>query len=325
MTDKSDFRLISDVLQLPKPPSHNTQRRIDASLSIKDRPPAGDEITYQHSVFCQTSLPYRDPHEVREWERHQGHAHMLLKAGEAFDPYTNAWVKLGLPFGPKPRLILAYLNTEAILKQSPEIEVEDSLTAFVKSLRLNINGHTIRMLKDQLTRLSAASVFLALAGEDTVKHLRMNIVEGFELWMPKNENQRVLWPTRVTLSPNYFQSLKEYAVPLDMRAIEGLKNNALALDIYAWLAQRLWRVPTKAPHWISWAALHVQFGQGYARMDHFKEMFRKTLGLVQAHYPKAKIIEEPNKGFLLHSSPPPVPRKSKLVSVPALPSSGGQQ
>lgn len=325
MTNDSGFRLISDVLQLPKPPSHNTKRRIEATLSLKERPPDGDEITYQHSVFCQTSLPYRDPHEVREWERHQGHAHLLLKAGEALDPQTHTWVKLGLPFGPKPRLILAYLNTEAILKKSPEIEVEDSLTAFVKSLRLNINGHTIRMLKDQLTRLSASSVFLALAGEDKVKHLRMNIVDGFELWLPKNESQRVLWPTRVTLSPTYYESLKEYAVPLDMRAIEGLKNNALALDIYAWLAQRLWRVPAKAPHWISWAALHAQFGQGYRHMNGFKRDFRRTLALVLAHYPKGRIIEDPNKGFLLHSSPPPVPVKPKWLSVPALPSSPNQK
>jgi hypothetical protein len=33
---------------------------------------------------------------------------------------------MGLPYGPKPRLILSYLNTQAILLKSPLIEAEDS-------------------------------------------------------------------------------------------------------------------------------------------------------------------------------------------------------
>ena len=44
--------------------------------------------------------------------------------------------QIGLPFGPKPRLILAYLNAEALRTGSPEIEVEASLTAFVQRLKL---------------------------------------------------------------------------------------------------------------------------------------------------------------------------------------------
>lgn len=68
-------------------------------------------------------------------------------------PHSQTWVELGLPFGSKPRLILAYVNTQAILKKPPDIEVGDSLTAFVRSLRLKLNGHSIRMLKDQLTAI----------------------------------------------------------------------------------------------------------------------------------------------------------------------------
>ena len=39
---------------------------------------------------------------------------------------------VGLPFGPKPRLVLYHLNAEALRTQSPLIELEDSLTAFVR-------------------------------------------------------------------------------------------------------------------------------------------------------------------------------------------------
>jgi len=43
-------------------------------------------------------------------------------------------------------------------------------------------------------------------------------------------------------------SRQTHAVPLDERALAGLAHSSLALDIYAWLAQRLHRVPP-APNW----------------------------------------------------------------------------
>jgi len=93
-------------------------------------------ITYQHMVLCQTSLPYRNPGDnVKDWERKQGNIALLIEAGKAYHPETNRWIKLGLPFSPKARLILTYLNREALRTSSPEIEVECSLTAFVRQLQ----------------------------------------------------------------------------------------------------------------------------------------------------------------------------------------------
>ena len=51
------------------------------------------------------------------------------------NPETGQYIQLGLPFGTKPRLILAHLNAEAIKTASPLIEMEDSLTAFVKRIQ----------------------------------------------------------------------------------------------------------------------------------------------------------------------------------------------
>ena len=64
---------------------------------------------------------------MREWKRQQGAVSLLVEAGQAQIPKTGEWVKLGLPWGTKPRLILAHLNTEALKHQSPVIEVEGSL------------------------------------------------------------------------------------------------------------------------------------------------------------------------------------------------------
>src|SRR5271155_1297713 len=94
------------------------------------------EICFQHSVLCQTGLPYRDPGEgVRLWEREQGHAALEIEAGRILDPASGKYVNVGLPWGAKPRLILAHLNAEALRRDSSEIAIGDSLSGFVKRIR----------------------------------------------------------------------------------------------------------------------------------------------------------------------------------------------
>jgi hypothetical protein len=66
----------------------------------------GRELAYQHTVFCQTSLPYRDPgDDVRLWKRRQGVALLEVQAGRIFNPAIDDTVEVGLPWGTKPRLI----------------------------------------------------------------------------------------------------------------------------------------------------------------------------------------------------------------------------
>jgi hypothetical protein len=50
-------------------------------------------------------------------------------------------------------------------------------------------------------------------------------------------------------------------------------HSALDLDIYAWLAQRLHRIPKGKPQTITWQALKSQFGPDYDRLRKFREKF----------------------------------------------------
>ena len=197
---------------------------------------------------------------------------------------------------------------------SPDIEVEDSLTAFVCRIGLSQDGRSIRTVKDQLSRLSAAEIRLAVAyGEAQARQVNAHIVSGFDLWFPKDERQRVLWPSTVTLSLDYFESLQRHAVPLDERAIAALSHSAMGLDIYCWLAQRLHRVNPGKPAFIPWTALRDQFGWHYGRMDKFRQVFRQTLDMVLSQYRGAR-LELDDRGMTLRNSPPPVKGRMALLS-----------
>jgi replication initiator protein len=274
------------------------------------------EICFQHSVLCQTGLPYRDPgNDVHKWQREQGTASLLITAGEARNPRTHEWVQVGLPWGAKPRLILAHLNAEALRLSSPEIDIDHSLSGFVKRIRGFTTGREIQMFKDQLTRLSNAEIRLAMLHGDHVMQINTHVVTGFELWLPKDDRQRVLWPTTVRLSSEYFESLQKHAVPLNEADLGALAHTAMGLDIYAWLAQRLHRIDPKKPAFIAWSNLKEQFGPDYQHMNHFKAKFRVALRQVLTRYQTAR-IELDGRGMIARNSSPPVGKRFTLMSNP---------
>lgn len=219
------------------------------------------------------------------------------------------YLDLPLPFGPKARLVVIHLNSEAIKTASPEIEVEDSITAFVKRLlKRNPNGREVTDFKNQLSSLSAATIRLAITADDRTVQINTHIVTAFDLWFPKNPNQRVLWPSTVRLSQEYFDTLLQHAIPLDERAIAALSHSAMALDIYVWLAQRLHRINPGHPQFVPWTALYEQFGQGFTRIRKFREKFLLALRKVITQYPAAR-LEAGRRGLTLRQSHPPVPRR----------------
>lgn len=285
------------------------RRLLETHVHIKlDRSEIDDAI-FQHSILCQTFLPYRDPGPTQTiWQQKQGNATLAVQGGSAYNPQTENFQFLGLPYGPKARLILAHINSEAIKSQSAIVDVETSMTAFIRKMGLNTDGRTINSVKEQLRRLTTATISMGfMSGEDTGFQVDLKIIKAFDLWFPKDERQRVMWNSVVQLTNDYFESLVHHAIPLDERALGALSHNAMALDIYAWLAQRLHRVSPERPQFVSWASLKEQFGFSYAEMRKFKQVFRKTIKDVLLQYPDARIEEKNNEGLLLYQSPPPIP------------------
>jgi hypothetical protein len=293
--------------------SRQRQRLLDTSTAIRNAPP--DRINFLHTVQCQCGIPYKNPGEgVLEWDRKQGTASLRIEAGSAIDPSTGDFKRLGLPYGEKPRLVLIHLATEAVRTSSPVVDVEESMTAFARSLGLETNGRQLRSLKDQLARLAAATVRMGVVEEGRAVQVNTQFVSAFDLWFPKQADQRVLWPSTVRLSEEYFHSLGQHAVPLDHRAVAALASSSMALDVYVWLAQRLHRVSPAKPQFIPWTALHEQFGQGFGRIRDFRRSFIQTLHHVTSAYPAARMSADEG-GLTLTNSPPPVPSRSSTAKL----------
>lgn len=147
-----------------------------------------------------------------------------------------------------------------------------------------------------------------MAHDGVGNQINAQVVSSLSVWLEKDARQRVLWPSSINLDPKYFESLQAHAVPLDDRHLAALSHSAIALDVYAWLAQRLHRVQPNRAAFVPWTALQQQFGVGYDRIRAFRSVFKAALVQVRTVYREARIGMD-RGGLTLWHSPTPIPRR----------------
>lgn len=253
-----------------------------------------------HAGFAMTSLPHKRIEEPL-WRR-QGHRTTLLV--ESGRTGKGEWV--GVPYGSMARLILLYLQTEAIRTSSPEVELGRSMHAWLSRMGIPAGGKNYKIVGEQARRISACR--LTFLTEVPGAELRQNgafVQNAITLTAVADERQRALWQDRVRLDDGFWRSLREHPVPVREEAVRAIGTRSLALDVYVWLAYRLHALTRATP--VTWAALHGQFGAGFKEVRQLKPTFREALALALAVYPEARVDLE-SSGVTLHPSPPAVPR-----------------
>ena len=240
-------------------------------------------------------------------------------AGNEFTRSNGAFIlnmlspsSIGLPYGSYPRLLMAWLTTEAIRTKERELNLGHSLSEFMRQLSLIPSGGrwgTIPRLKDQSERLFRTAISCYYQNDSTHAHSGFMLADNYTLWWnPKSPDQEVLWRSTVTLSERFFSEVINNAVPVDMRALKALKQSPLALDIYCWLTHRMSYLKQKTE--IPWPALQAQFGCDYATDPQgtrdFKRAFLRQFKKVNMVY-KTKTTEG-DHGLILKPSKTHIPR-----------------
>ena len=253
-----------------------------------------------HAGFAMTSLPHKRIEEPL-WRR-QGHRTTLLV--ESGRTGQGGWI--GVPYGSMARLILLYLQTEAIRTSDPEVELGRSMHAWLSRMGIPAGGKNYKLVGEQARRISACR--LTFLTEIPGAELRQNgafVQNAITLTAAADERQRALWQDRVRLDDGFWRSLREHPVPVREEAVRAIGTRSLALDVYIWLAYRLHSLSRSTP--VAWTALHGQFGAGFKAVRQLKPTFREALAIALAVYPEAKVGVEA-AGVVLHPSPPAVQR-----------------
>ncbi len=252
------------------------------------------ELGFLARVLVQATLPHSRPR-----------GHELQRSTGLCTLHMYAPPEVGLPYGPYPRLLLAWLATEAVCTRSRHLRLGPTFTGFVNALGLPaISGKrgTAYRLRDQMHRLLSTAIHCTYADDQLDAGHGFLIASHHELWWKPRDSAPGRGST-ITLGQELFDDLIRHAVPVDVAALRALKHSALALDVYAWLTYRLSFL--EHPVRIPWSSLRSQLGADYARLQDFRRklLFHLRQGLEV--YPQAR-VSPVDGGLLLEPSPPHV-------------------
>ena len=264
-------------------------------------------IGFLYSGWCQAALPHRRLPDDKGWQVEGDRYCLIVEPGMKRGPGGQP-IHIGVPFGSRARLILIYLQSEALRTQSREVMLGTSLRDWLERMQIPVGGKNLNIVRDQTERISRCRLTFEIRHGNRVGLANQNIMDSAIFLEPAEGGaQGTLFAQTARLSEPFFEGLRRHPVPIEEAAIGAISNNSMAIDIYVWLAYRLHSLAKPTP--LSWRAVKSQFGAGFAAMNNFKIRFLPNLRLALAVYPQAKVEDDGDKGLILHPSPPPVTKQ----------------
>jgi len=224
----------------------------------------------------------------------------------------------GIPFGSIPRVILAWICTEAKLTNSPVLSLGRSQAAFMRQLGLYSNGRYIALFREQAMRLFGAVISVAYTDRKHADSSMRFLIsdQSHVFWSARSPEQTTLWESTLSLSDGFFREIMAAPVPIKIPVLHALSKSPFAMDIYAWLTYRMFVLArSKRPSvFIPWQNLHSQFGTSYPPTEkgiqNFKVNFLLRAKDVYPFYPEARQHVTPTtEGLLLTPAPPHIKDK----------------
>ena len=297
----------------PQALHHFTQ--VDQVNQLVGASEADPDLGFMARLMALCSLPRTNPGQRYRYVRRNG-------------PYTLVMSATGLnklPFGNLPRLLLAWVCTEAVRTQSRELVLGRSLSKFMRTLGMGSDSGGRRgeltRLRNQMKRLFRCTVSLNYEDEQGDASISSSVADRTEFWWnERKHDQPSLWESKIYLGEQFFNEIIRHPVPLDMNTLKALKRCSLGIDLYLWLNYRIFSL--RAPLRLSWRQLYHQFGTDPAkasdkriikifRRQALRELKKIKLAWAELNYSTAPGV------LILHPSPtsiPPAAAHPELVS-----------
>ena len=287
-----------------------TLRQVNQLIEASEAEP---DLGFMARLLALCSLPRTNPGDRKEYVRRNG-------------PYTlgmTAGINNKLSHGNIPRLLLAWVCTEAVRTQRRELVLGRSLYEFMRKLGMEnrsggINGEWTR-LKNQMRWLFRCSVQLVYADANAERFVSSQIADRGEFWWSARQpDAPALWDSTIRLREELFNEIVAHPIPLDRNILKSLKRSPLGLDLYFWLVYRTFTL--KAPLTLSWRQLYRQFGADAAKADDINTVNRlrtdclRELKKINRAWPDLN-YHTVTGGLVVSPSPPRIPpAEFRLIS-----------
>ena len=276
--------------------------QIDSLIRVADSRP---DVGFMVRLLALCTLPRTDPGTLTHYVRRNGRYALVVIAG---GPEPR------LPFGVLPRLLLAWICTEAVRTRSRRLVLGRSLAEFMRRLGVQSSDSAGRYgirtrLREQMTRLFRASIELTEDLPDGVHTVADRVTTDMRLWWnPQRLDEPVRWDSTIVLGHDLFDEILAAPVPIDLHVLRELRRSSLGLDLYLWLTYRLFRL--ERPLRLTWRQVYRQFALRpelvlRGSVKDFRRDVLRELGKIRIAWPQLSYSTP--KGYLvLRPSPPRV-------------------
>ena len=301
---------VKKALQL-SPQARHHFTRADQVNQLVTASEADPDLGFIARMMALCSLPRTNPGDRLQYKRVNGPYKLVMIAG----------ADCKLPYGNLPRLLLAWVSTEAVQTQSREIVLGRSLAEFMRTLGVYSSGGRVQIrLRNQMRRLFSAHVQLVYEDEHGEARVSSSVADRTELWWNERKpDQSSLWDSKIELSEKFFKEIINHPVPIDMNTLTALKRCSLGLDLYLWLTYRTFSL--RAPQQLTWRQLYRQFGADPTKssdketIKFFRRQALRELKKIKLAWPGLNYTTAPGV-LILHPSTliiPPSPDPLRLV------------
>ena len=268
--------------------------QVDQLVTASETTP---DLGFMARLLVLCSLPRSNPGNRHQYKRVNG-------------PFTLIMTATGnhkLPFGNLPRLILAWVCTEAVQTQSRALVLGKSLSDFMRTLGVySSSGEKHTRLRNQMKRLFGCTVTMIYEDENVDATVNAVIADSTVFWWNKPD-QSTLWESKIELGEKFFNEIINHPVPINLNTLKSLKRSSLGLDLYLWLVYRTF--PIRAPQPITWRLLYSQFGAHPTQagnkntVNNFRTKALRELKKIKLAWPGLNYSTAPGVLILLPSTP----------------------
>ena len=244
-------------------------------------------------IFVNYSLPLRATSETM-WERTDGDITVILAATPYEDADGNT--QYHLPSGRIAREVLMYLVTSAVMSGSPTIEISRTWRGFLRDMGVPYSSANRRAVERQLRAILNMSVRVSHRAKSTtgtnLSSRACLVGSGEDLVFDRDGALDDAYRSVVILSKEFFDRIAAAPSPVHgtMRVLRDSwrqivtenPHQALAGDVYLWLAGRMSRVRREVC--IPWEDLSAQFGSSMSNERRWRQQFRSALSVATRAY-----------------------------------------
>jgi hypothetical protein len=116
-------------------------------------------IGFLYSGCCQAALPHKRLPDAQGWQITGDHVTLVVEPG--MRPTASGMPEpISVPYGSRARLIMLYMQSEALRTRSREIELGKSFRGWLTRMGISIGGKSMMAVREQAERISSCRLTL---------------------------------------------------------------------------------------------------------------------------------------------------------------------